>query len=171
MVSPLDAELHTFVTARYVHLRRTAYLLCGDWHRAEDLVQTALARLVAAARRRKIDSLDAYARRILLGVFLDERRGSRRHENSTAELGDWPAPGSDRDVALSLLAALRSLPPRQRAVVVLRYWEDRSVEETADALGIATGTVKSQCAKGLATLRAALGDSQLQPIVHTGGTP
>jgi RNA polymerase sigma-70 factor (sigma-E family) len=165
-----DADLHAFVQIRYPHLRRTAYLLCGDWYRAEDLVQTALARVVVAARRRRVDSLDAYSRRVLMRVFLDDRdRGWRRREHSTDRLTDVADAPPDRDAALTVLAALRSLPPRQRAVVVLRYWEDRSVEETAQALGIHQGTVKSQCAKALDTLRTVLADLWPAPLPSTAG--
>jgi RNA polymerase sigma-70 factor (sigma-E family) len=159
----LAEDLSAFVSARYVQLRRTAYLLCGDWHRAEDLVQTALARVVVAARRRQIDCLDAYTRQVLLRAFLSDRtRAWRRWERS------WPGPvevspsGDDPTTAIVVLAALGSLPPRQRAVVVLRFWEDRSIEETAQALRVSPGTVKSQTAKALATLRAALGDIHSQ---------
>ncbi|WBB67575.1 SigE family RNA polymerase sigma factor [Micromonospora sp. WMMD812] len=159
MKPDIEADLHRFVESRYLHLRRTAYLLCGDWHRAEDLVQTALARMVVAARRRRIDSLDAYSRRVLLRVYLDDnQRGSRRRERLGSDLADLPAPAGDRVEALTVLAALRTLPPRQRAAVVLRYWEDRSVEETAEALGVSEGTVKSQCAKALAALRPVLAE-------------
>ncbi len=168
MAGQREADLHGYVTARYAHLRRTAYLLCGDWHRAEDLVQTALARLVLAARRRQIDSLDAYARMVLLRVFLDERGSARaRRERPVAEPFDKPSPEGDRSVALTVLAALRTLPPRQRAAVVLRYWEDRSIEETAEALSISPGTVKSQCAKGLATLRSALPEFALESTLDS----
>jgi RNA polymerase sigma-70 factor (sigma-E family) len=155
----VEEELRTFVAARYPSLRRMAYLLCADWHRADDLVQTALARVVVAARRRTVDNLDAYARTTLMRTFLDDnRRLWRRREWSSAELEGAPVPDRDPSVAVAVLAALRSLPPRQRAVIVLRYWEDRSVEETAEALGINTGTVKSQCAKALAALRRTLAD-------------
>ncbi|MEU4219362.1 SigE family RNA polymerase sigma factor [Actinoplanes sp. NPDC026623] len=157
MAADIDIELHAFVEARYLHLRRTAYLLCGDWHRAEDLVQTALARVVVAARRRAIDNLDAYARTVLTRVYLDyRRRHPWRRERPLAEPPEQPATDGDRALSLTVLAALRALPPRQRAAVVLRYWEDRSTEETAEALGVAAGTVKSQCAKALATLRGSL---------------
>jgi RNA polymerase sigma-70 factor (sigma-E family) len=157
----LEADLHAFVQARYAHLRRTAYLLCGDWHRAEDLVQTALTRTVVAARRRRVDSLDAYCRMVLLRVFLDDRaRLFKRRERTGAELPDVPSPAADRDITVTLLGALRALPPRQRAAVVLRYWEDRSVEDTAAVLGVTTGTVKSQCAKALESLRVHLGRDQ-----------
>ena len=162
----VEEELRAFVAARYPHLRRTAYLLCGDWHRADDLVQAALARVVVAARRRTVDNLDAYARTTLLRAFLnDNQRLWRRREVSTAQTWEVADAPRDPSVAVTVLAALRALPPRQRAVVVLRYWEDRSVEETAAALDINTGTVKSQCAKALATLRHTL--AELRPELTT----
>jgi RNA polymerase sigma-70 factor (sigma-E family) len=159
----IEGELHAFVVARYVHLRRTAYLLCGDWHRAEDLVQTALAKVVVAARRRRVDSLDAYARQVLLRVFLDDSgRAWWRRERPWPEMRDLPAAGGDQALALTVLDALRRLPPRQRATVVLRYWADLSVEETAQALGVHTGTVKSQSAKAMETLRCVLSDEPVR---------
>ncbi|MDG4802541.1 SigE family RNA polymerase sigma factor [Micromonospora sp. WMMD980] len=170
MDAGIEAELHSFVEARYLHLRRTAYLLCGDWKRAEDLVQNVLARLVVAARRRSIDSLDAYARIILTRVYLDDRRRYPRwRERSLAEVVEHPTPPGDQALALTVLGVLRALPPRQRAAVVLRYWEDRSTEETAELLGVTTGTVKSQCAKALATLRELLTDHRPQPSVTGSG--
>jgi RNA polymerase sigma-70 factor (sigma-E family) len=162
----IEAELQSFVEARYLHLRRTAYLLCGDWNRAEDLVQNVLARLVVAARRRSIDSLDAYARTVLTRVYLDDRRRFPRwRERSLAEAVEHPAPAGDQALALTVLDVLRTLPPRQRAAVVLRYWEDRSTEETAELLGVTTGTVKSQCAKALTTLREQLADHRPEPSI------
>ena len=163
----VEDELEQFVSGRYLAVRRTAFLLCGDWHRAEDLVQGTLVKVVVAARRRRVDSLDAYARQVLLRLFLEEnKRLWRRREKSWAEPADAldaadPEAGTDRETRLTLLAALRGLPPRQRAAVVLRYWEDRSVEETAQLLGVSPGTVKSQCAKALAALRSRLGDDRL----------
>ena len=171
MSAEVDEELHAFVSGRYVHLRRTAYLLCGDWHRAEDVVQTALARVVEAARRRRIDNLDAYSRTALTRVFLDDsRRLWRRRERPPGEGGDPAAISTDPDTAMAVLAALRKLPPRQRATVVLRHWEDRSIEETATALGTSIPTVKSQTAKALASLRESLAD--LNPVLtrNDGGT-
>jgi len=159
----VEEELEQFVQGRYLALRRTAYLLCGDWHRAEDLVQGTLVKVVVAARRRRVDSLDAYSRQVLLRLFLDEnRRLWRRREKSWAEpLEVADDRGGDRDLRLTVLSALRGLPPRQRAVVVLRYWEDRSVEETAALLGVAPGTVKSQGSKALAALRTVLDNDRL----------
>jgi RNA polymerase sigma-70 factor (sigma-E family) len=159
----LEDELSAFVQARYVHLRRTAYLLCGDWHRAEDLVQTSLARVVASARRRPVESLDAYTRQTLLRVFLNDSRIPWRRRESVAEVLSPPqARPEDHTATLALLDALRRLPTRQRAVVVLRFWEDRSVEETAELLKVATGTVKSQTAKALHTLRMSLADFHIE---------
>ena len=161
--SDVEDELKQYVEGRYLALRRTAFLLCGDWHRAEDLVQGTLIKLVVAARRQHIDSLDAYARKVLLHLFLEEnRRLWRRRERSWAEPVDLVGVVEDNDTRMSVLAALGGLPPRQRAAVVLRYWEDRSVEETAAALGVAPGTVKSQCAKALAALRIVLQDNRLE---------
>ena len=162
----VEEELEQFVQGRYLALRRTAYLLCGDWHRAEDLVQGTLIKVVVAARRRRVESLDAYSRQVLLRLFLDEnRRLWRRREKSWADPVEV-ADGADRvrgdsDLKLTVLSALRGLPPRQRATVVLRYWEDRSVEETAALLGISQGTVKSQSARALASLRMVLRDDRL----------
>jgi RNA polymerase sigma-70 factor (sigma-E family) len=170
VASDIEAELHSYVEARYLHLRRTAYLLCGDWYRAEDIVQTALARVVAAARRRSIENLDAYARTVLARVYLDERRRLPwRREGPLADAAESPQPDSDQALSLTVLAALRTLPPRQRAAVVLRYWEDRSTEETAQALGVSPGTVKSQCAKAMTTLRGTLAGLRPSLSFNEGG--
>ncbi|MGI5212426.1 SigE family RNA polymerase sigma factor [Plantactinospora sp. CA-290183] len=159
MGTDTESDLQSFVEGRYLHLRRTAYLLCGDWHRAEDLVQTALARVVVAARRRAIENLDAYARIVLTRVYLDDRRRLPRwRERFLGSPEERPAPPDDQALTLTIIEALRALPPRQRAAVVLRYWEDRSTEETAEVLGVTTGTVKSQCAKALAALRGPLAE-------------
>lgn len=171
----VEDELEQFVQGRYLALRRTAYLLCGDWHRAEDLVQGTLIKVVVAARRRRVDSLDAYSRQVLLRLFLDEnRRLWRRREKSWADPVEVEAAGTDtaagdRDLRLTVLSALRGLPPRQRAAVVLRYWEDRSVDETAALLGVTPGTVKSQSAKALAALRVTLQDDRLDLGIGSEG--
>ncbi|MFD7655304.1 SigE family RNA polymerase sigma factor [Actinosynnema sp. NPDC059797] len=159
-----DSEFGEYVDARALVMRRTAYLLCGDWHRAEDLVQTALTKLyVAWPRLRRDGAVDAYARKVLVRTAIDESRlAFRRRETVVDTVPEVPAPepasalpgaGADLDVR----RALAALPPGQRAVVVLRYWEDLSVTETARLLGRTEGTVKSQAAKGLAALRALLG--------------
>jgi RNA polymerase sigma-70 factor (sigma-E family) len=153
-------EFEELFAARATALRRTAYLLCGDWHRAEDLTQTAFAKVYAAwSRLRDKGAVDAYLRQTLMRVYLDEYRRSWRRERPTAEVPDVIAiPGDPIDDRLLLLTALATVPPRQRACLVLRYFEDYSIEQTADALGCSAGTVKSNTARGLDALRASLGD-------------
>ncbi|WP_405862006.1 SigE family RNA polymerase sigma factor [Streptomyces sp. NBC_01515] len=155
-------DFDDFARSRQAHLRRTAHLLCGDWHLAEDLTQTALAKLYAVWRRvRQLESPDGYARRVLYRTFIDETRRRRWWERPGAgtDQAEVMAPASDPDLRLTLLDALRQLPPRGRAVLVLRFWEDQSVEATAAALGCSVGTVKSQTSRGLGTLRTILADS------------
>ncbi|NBH03926.1 SigE family RNA polymerase sigma factor [Amycolatopsis sp. SID8362] len=149
-----------YVTARAGWLRKVAYLLCGDWHRADDLVQTAITRLYANwPRASRAGNLDGYARRTLVNTFLAEQRTSwwRRVDLRGAE-HERPMPGSDVEGALDLRAALDRLPGRQRATVVLRYFCDLPVAETARALGCSEGTVKSQTSKAVDALRELLGE-------------
>ena len=141
-----------YYAARYRTLRRTAYLLCGDWHEAEDLTQAAFVRLYLAWGRVRADGAHAYARRVLVNEFLGRRRRDR--EQPVAAVPDRPGPaGGSPDDRVDLAAALRAVPAQQRAVVVLRYWEGLSVEQTAALLRVAPGTVKSQASRGLAALR------------------
>jgi RNA polymerase sigma-70 factor (sigma-E family) len=153
-------EFEEFAQNRGGALFRTALLLCGDWHLAEDLTQTALARIHASwGRVRRADSPEAYARSVLMRCFLSHRRLRRSGERpSLGELPEPPAaPDGDPALRVTLLAALAQLPPRDRAVLVLRYWEDRSVEETAAELQLRPGAVRSQCLRALGRLRTALG--------------
>ena len=155
-------DFESYVASRRAHLRRTAYLLCGDWDRAEDIVQDALTRLYVHWRRAsRADSVDAYVRRSLINAYLSEGRRPWRRERPTELLpepsyADPSGASGDRD---DLRRALASLGASQRAVVVLRYWDDLSIEQTADALGCSTGNIKSQAARGLAHLREVLGAS------------
>lgn len=154
-----DEGFREFVASRAEAIRFTAYLLCGDWHEAEDIAQTALVRLYLAWHRLDRErSLDAYVRRTVTRTFLNERRRPwRRREQPTDSppdtRADLPAVPEER---LVLWAALAEVPRRQRAALVLRYWEDLSLEETAELLGCSVGTVKSQCSRGLGTLRTLL---------------
>jgi RNA polymerase sigma-70 factor (sigma-E family) len=152
-----EREYVAYVGARLLELRRTAYRLCGDWHRAEDLVQTALILLYRHWRRASAaDSLDAYVRRILVNAYLDDRqRWWTRRVEPRAETGaaEDPEPVEAR---VDLRAALAGLSPGQRAVLVLRYWEGLDVAETALALGCSPGTVKSQTSYAIAALRRRL---------------
>ncbi|NYJ02525.1 RNA polymerase sigma-70 factor (sigma-E family) [Nocardioides thalensis] len=134
-------------------MRRTAYLVVRDWHRAEDMVQTTFVKLYVAWPRIRPDGLAAYARRTLMNACLSHLRKNRREAVSEL-LPDRSVELAASDMDLS--RALSLLPPQQRAVVALRYLDDLSVAETADALGIATGTVKSQTSRALDSLRALL---------------
>ena len=151
-----DEELYReFVTSRLEPLRRTAYLLCRDMYLADDLVSITFTKLYRHWRRaRDADNLDAYVRGMLTNTWLTERRRPWHRESSVEELpevGVADSPPADR---AELLRLLQALPPRQRAVVVLRHYCDLSVTQTAETLGISEGAVKSQSARGLTALRA-----------------
>jgi len=158
-------QFREYAVGAQPHLRRSAYLLCGDWHTAEDLVQTTFGRLFRSwPRVRRADSIDAYARTVLYRAFLDLRQKDR----ATVALDDVPEPASPADDAalrLAVRSALDTLPPRARAVVVLRFWEDLSVDQTAEALGVSPGTVKSQTSRAIAILRRRLG-AAVSELIH-----
>ncbi|GII25286.1 SigE family RNA polymerase sigma factor [Planosporangium mesophilum] len=174
-----DGEFTEYYAARGASLRAAAYLLCGDWHLAEDLVQTALAKLYLNWKRiTRHDSLDAYARRVVFRAFLDhKRRPWHREQVTDVSTGTFDVAVSGASVSnsavsdgavenrLMLRRALERVPPRQRAVLVLRFWEDLSVDETASILGCSPGTVKSQCARGLETLRGQLDGARMDGVV------
>ncbi|HKD96052.1 MAG TPA: SigE family RNA polymerase sigma factor [Micromonosporaceae bacterium] len=159
MHAPTRDEYVEFVTTRLPALRRLAYGLCGDWHRADDLVQATLTKsYVKWTTVRASADIDSYVRAILVKSFLSERRTawSRVHLFGAAPEAAAPEAGSVEDRTV-LDTALDQLPRRQRAVVVLRYLCDMSVAEVAEALGCSSGTVKSQASDGLAALRRHLG--------------
>jgi RNA polymerase sigma-70 factor (sigma-E family) len=165
-VSGADDDFVEYARASASQLRRTAYLLCRDWDLAADLTQTTLARMFVQWQRiTRRDNPHAYARQVLSRAFLDHHRTKRSHEVVTAEFGDVPGTNEDSDLRLTLIDALGRLPPRDRAIVVLRYWEDLSVESVAEILGLPVGTVTSQSARSLARLRRLLG----QPAGPTPG--
>ncbi|MFF3992163.1 SigE family RNA polymerase sigma factor [Streptomyces cyaneofuscatus] len=145
-------------------LYRTAYLLCGNVEGAKDLTQTTLAKLFQHWRRAsRADNLDAYARTVLVRTYVAERR--RSVKDLLAHRSNPPRPQADPasgvDLRVTLLALLDELPPRARAMVVLRYWDDLSVESVASLLRCSESTVKSQCSRSLVRLRARLGDARL----------
>jgi RNA polymerase sigma-70 factor (sigma-E family) len=153
-----DDEFAAFVAARQTHLRRIAYAVCGDWHRADDLLQTALVKLYVAWPRLHRDGREeAYTRQIIVRANIDEHRRPWRREQSGLDGHDQVArtglPVEDRS---ALFDALQALPVMQRKVVVLRHWLGLSVEETAHELGISTGTVKSHSSRGIEKLQAVL---------------
>ncbi|WP_151771841.1 SigE family RNA polymerase sigma factor [Streptomyces abyssomicinicus] len=152
-------DFEEYARAAQGRLYRTAYLLCGNAENARDLVQTTLARLFQYWRRAQAaDCLDGYARTVLTRVYLAERRRGLRdllHHSRQDPVVAGPQP----DLRVTLLAALAELPPRARAMVVLRYWEDQSVSAVAHQLRCSESTVKSQCSRSLARLREQLGDA------------
>ena len=153
-----DDEFTEFVAARLPALRRFAFLLCQDWHHADDLVQAAITRLYVHWHRVVVmDHPEAYLRTILVRESLSQRRsGWARKVRLTGELPEWPGSGPDHEDAIDLSAAMSDLPPRQRATLVLRFYCDLTVDEVAEVLGCTAGTVKSQTSKGLGSLRLAL---------------
>jgi len=153
-----DAAYSEFVRARRGHLRRIAYAICGDWHRADDLVQTALVKLYVAWPRVQRDGREeAYVRTILVRANIDESRRPWRRETSgltgPERSAPEPLPVEERS---ALFDALQELPPMQRKTVLLRHWLGLSVAETARELGISEGTVKSHTARCVEKLQVAL---------------
>jgi RNA polymerase sigma-70 factor (sigma-E family) len=168
--SPTDDEFAELVQVAWGSLYRTAYLILGDHGLAEDLVQTALTRTYASWRKvRNVEAAPAYARTALVNTAAEWiRKTSWRRDLPTESLGETATAPHDPTLRPTVVAALSHLAPRQRAVVVLRYYEDLSVAETARALGCSEGTVKSQTHDALAVLRTHLGDSVV-PLT-TGST-
>jgi RNA polymerase sigma-70 factor (sigma-E family) len=180
MRAQLDEEFRDFMHGRWPAMVRLAYALTGDQGHAEDVAQTAFARAYASwPKVRRTGSPEAYVRRIVINENLNRFRKHRVAERLTGTLPDSVSgalPGSlagslagsdamrQYDDRSALIAALQGLGPRQRAVIVLRYWLDLTEAEIAAALGCSVGTVKSQAARALATLRqsAELVDGELQ---------
>lgn len=159
---PLDFQ--DFAVALGGQLFRTAYLLtAGDAHAAEDLVQEALGRMFARwGRLSQIENPAGYAQKVLANVFVSQRRKRSSTERPFGELperAERATHPADPELRLTLLAALSQLPERDRAVLVLRYWEDRSVEETAETLRLSSTAVRSRSSRALERLRGLLGGS------------
>ncbi|GAB3958070.1 SigE family RNA polymerase sigma factor [Actinoallomurus acanthiterrae] len=157
-MSRVDDEYTAHVQELLPRLRRTAYLLCADWHRADDLVQATITRLYVKWRRaRAAENLDAYVRTMLVRQFLGEQRtGWRSRVSVVADTPEPVAAGSDVDAGLDVRRALAAVPARQRATLVLRFYCDLTVDQTAEILGCSSGNVKSQTSRGLAALRRIL---------------
>lgn len=169
-----EAAFVEFAGAVRGQLRRTAYLMCGDWDQASDHVQEGLIRVyVAWPRLTRAGREHAYARRAVVSAFLDHARRRSSTEVPQEHHRDVPS-GQDVAESVALRAALTSalaeLPPRQRACVVLRYFDDLSVSDTAAALECSEGTVKSQTSKALATLRRTFERSAAGDLVIEGAT-
>lgn len=157
-------EFVEFAEAMSPRLRRTAFLLCGDWHTAEDLAQTTLEKMFGSWRRiRRQEAVHAYATRTLTNTYLAHKRLKHTGELAAGWFPEPSVQASEVEERMMVLDALATLPPRGRAVVVLRYWEDLSVEQVADMLGCSTGNVKSLSARALDKLRAVLAEAMTEP--------
>ncbi|MEU6065844.1 SigE family RNA polymerase sigma factor [Streptomyces sp. NPDC047082] len=169
-----DEEFQSFVVGRWPRLMRTAFLLTGEQHAAEDLIQSTLEQVYVAWRKvGSADDPEAYVRRVMINAHA--RRHRRRLKeflapkddsglaHEVADTGDRISQADDRS---ALLKALGQLPPRQREAVVLRYWEDLTETQAAEAMGCSVGTVKSNAAKGIAKLRAIPGLAEM--VTHGG---
>jgi RNA polymerase sigma-70 factor (sigma-E family) len=162
-----------YVSARLPTLYRTAYLLCGDVHLADDLVQTTITALfVNWARASRAGNLDAYVHRVMVRKLVDEKRRGwarvflmRSPPEPRRPTPPPPEPAADRDV----VDALRLLPRGQRTVLVLRYFCDLSIEQVATTLGCSIGNVKSQTARALAAIRPLLDKRRERPAVSSPG--
>jgi RNA polymerase sigma-70 factor (sigma-E family) len=162
-----EEEFVEFAEGISARLQGMAFLLCGDWHTAEDLVQATLAKVFVSWRRiRQQETAHAYATRTLVNTHLAHKRLKRTGEIPTSELPERAAELPAPETRMVVLAALAALPPKGRAVVVLRYWADLSVDQVAAVLGCSPGAVKSQSARGLDKLRGVLGDATTESSAH-----
>ena len=166
-----EAAFRAFVEERQTMLRRRAYLLCGSWADGDELVQEALARVYVAWPRIAEGAQTAYTRRTMMNLYLNDQR-KRRREVLTDEAPE-PLPSHaagtdhDRELAMTLTDLLKGLPEKQRAVLVLRFWEDLTVPQSAECTGVAEGTIKSQISRALAALRDRLAEP---PLSGAGAT-
>ncbi|MBG0829067.1 SigE family RNA polymerase sigma factor [Planomonospora sp. ID67723] len=156
-----DEDFAHFVRNTRPALRRAAFHLSEDWYEADDLVQRTLMALHRHwDRLERHDKIEAYARTVMKRLIISDRRSLRRSREVLIELLPEPAPAADPYAMVGermvLMEALAGLGPRQRATVVLRYWEDRSIEETAQAMGSGSSTVRSQAVRALNALRGVL---------------
>jgi RNA polymerase sigma-70 factor (sigma-E family) len=163
VADPGEDGFRAWVAVRREPLRRSAYLMCGDWYLADDLVQDAMARLYGvwdrvAAR----GDPEAYARRVVVNLLIDHSRRPARREVPHEVLPESTSASYENGRGNDLVLALAEIPARQRATLVLRFWEDLSVVETASIMNCSTGTVKSNTSKALANLRRVLTAAQIE---------
>jgi RNA polymerase sigma-70 factor (sigma-E family) len=157
-------DFEEFARAGIPQLYRTAWLLTGDRHHAEDLVQDTLANLLRTWH--KIDAPAAYARTTLVRTFISQRRRKSWSERPTADLPERAERPGDPELRMALQSALAELAPLDRAVLVLRFFEDRSVEQVALDLGKNASAITTRTARALNRLRAVLGEGADQLIAH-----
>ena len=164
MKAPDEAEFTEFAATTVRRLRRTAYLMCGDWHRAEDAAQDALVKVYRRWHRiDRTQGLNSYAHQGLVTAVFDQARKPWRRErlvDTDGQAGPLPDPVGAVDDRMLVVQALGALPPSQRACVVLRHYADLSLEQTSDILGIGVGGVKSQTSRGLTRLRELLDQTE-----------
>jgi RNA polymerase sigma-70 factor (sigma-E family) len=166
MTSTTD-DFEEFARARTPHLYRTAWLLAGDRHHAEDLVQETLAKMYRAWRGlQRIENPSAYAQTVLTRTFISQRRRRSWTERPVEAVPDQPDRQGDPELRVTLRRALAELEPLDRAVLVLRFFEDRSVEQVALDLGQKAGAIKARTARALDRIRTVLGDQAVQLIAH-----
>lgn len=153
-----EAEYTEYVLGRLDGLKRVAFLLCRDQQSADDLVQRTITRLYTHwGTARSANSIDAYLRTILMNQFLSDRKSAWSRKVTLVETpADFAGRFADHDAVMDVRQALQALPPRQRATIVLRYYYELNVDEVAKALGVSDGTVKSQTAKAINSLRGTL---------------
>lgn len=170
MIESGEDAFRAWVAVRREPLRRSAYLMCGDWYLSDDLVQEAMTRLFAVWHRVTLrGDPEAYARRIVVNLLIDHRRRPSRREVPHEVLPETTTPSTDDGRVGRLTSLLAQIAPRQRATLVLRFWEGLSVEETASIMSCSTGTVKSNTSKGLANLRRILDAAGLdRPVTARG---
>ncbi|MGW1890098.1 SigE family RNA polymerase sigma factor [Streptomyces sp. NPDC002004] len=153
------ADYLEFAEARSGPLFRTACLLTGDWHLAEDLVQETLAKMYRSWRRiSRVESPVAYADTVLVRTYISQRRRRSSTERPSDRLPDAASPAQDPELRMALLDGLARMTAKDRAVLVLRYWEDRSAEETAQVLQLSPGAVRARSMRALQRLRDLLGN-------------
>ncbi|MGW6194911.1 SigE family RNA polymerase sigma factor [Kribbella sp. NPDC055110] len=164
MKAPDDAEFTEFAATTIRRLRRTAYLMCGDWHRAEDAAQDALVKVYRRWHRiDRTQGLNGYAHQCLVTAVFDQSRKPWRRErllDTDEKVTPRPDPVGTVEDRMLVVQALAALPPSQRSCVVLRHYADLSLEQTADILGIGVGGVKSQTSRGLTRLRELLDQTE-----------
>ena len=158
-----DDEFVAFVEQSGSRLCETAFWLCRDWSLAQDLTQTTFIKVYLSWRRIKHDDPYRYCKQVLLRTYLDHTRLKSSAEVRTDVVPDQPAAADAAELRVTLLDALGHLSPRDRAIIVLRYWEDHSVQTVAEMLGVSPGVVKTQSMRALATLRALLGEDEFPP--------
>jgi RNA polymerase sigma-70 factor (sigma-E family) len=158
-----DGEFAAFVERSGSRLCDTAFWLCRDWSLAQDLTQATLIKVYLSWQRIRQDDPYRYCKQVLLRTYLDHKRLKSSAEVRTDAVPDRPAVADTAELRLTLLDALGHLSPRDRAIIVLRYWEDHSVQTVAELLDLSPGVVKTRSMRALAQLRALLGEDQPLP--------